>query len=104
MYDNGSEFKLHFKTLCDTYRLKHKQATIKNPQVNLVMERLHVVLVNILCTSQMDGNEVTSDTTDTFITDVAYTVRSTHHTVLGSIPTVAIFVRELLFNIPHVAD
>ena len=29
IFDNGSEFKLHFKTLCDSYGVKPKPTTIK---------------------------------------------------------------------------
>ena len=29
IYHKGSEFKLHFKTLCDTYRVKRKPTTLK---------------------------------------------------------------------------
>ena len=52
----------------------------------------------------MDVTDMTSDTINTFITDSAYTVYSTHHTVLGSTPTAAIFGRDLLFEIPYIAD
>jgi hypothetical protein len=31
IYNNGLEFKLHFKTLCDSYGIKRKASTIKNP-------------------------------------------------------------------------
>ena len=31
IYDNGSEFKLHFETLCNEYRVKRKPTSIKNP-------------------------------------------------------------------------
>ena len=41
IYDNGSEFKLHFETLCNSYGIKHKPTTIKNPQANAICERLH---------------------------------------------------------------
>ncbi len=30
VYDNGSEFKLHFETLCDSYGLKRKPTSIRN--------------------------------------------------------------------------
>ncbi len=30
VYDNGSEFKLHFETLCDSYGIKCKPTMIKN--------------------------------------------------------------------------
>jgi hypothetical protein len=32
IYDNGSEFKLHFQSLCNTYGIKRKPASVKNPQ------------------------------------------------------------------------
>ena len=42
-YDNGSEFKLNFEALCDSYGLKRKPTTIKNPQANAILERIHPV-------------------------------------------------------------
>jgi len=44
IYDNRPEFKLHFETLCDSYGIKRKPTTIKNPQVNAICERVHQVL------------------------------------------------------------
>jgi hypothetical protein len=35
--DNGSEFKLHFRALCDTYVIKHKPTSVKNPQANAIL-------------------------------------------------------------------
>ncbi len=32
IYDNGSEFKLHFETLCNSYDIKRKPTKIKNPK------------------------------------------------------------------------
>ena len=43
IYDNGSEFKLNFETLCDSYRVKRKPTSIKNPQANAILERIHQV-------------------------------------------------------------
>ena len=34
IYDNGSEFKLHFEAQCDSYGIKHKPTSVKNPQAN----------------------------------------------------------------------
>jgi hypothetical protein len=36
IYDNGSEFKLHFQSLCDSFGLKHKPTSVKNPQANAI--------------------------------------------------------------------
>ncbi len=41
IYDNGSEFKLNFEYLCETCGIKRKPTTIKNPEANAILERLH---------------------------------------------------------------
>ena len=38
LYDNGSEFKLHFKALCDSYGIMSKPTSVKNPQENVILE------------------------------------------------------------------
>ena len=53
IYDNGSEFKLHFETLCDSYGIKRKPTTIKNPQANAICECIHQVLGTMMCTSEL---------------------------------------------------
>ncbi len=37
-YNNGSEFKLHFETLCESCGLKCKLTRFKNPQVNITLK------------------------------------------------------------------
>ncbi len=51
VYDNGSEFKLHFKTLCNSYGLKRKPTSVKNPQANAILERVHQTVMGMLCTA-----------------------------------------------------
>ncbi len=70
IYNNGSEFKLHFQSLCNTYGIKHKPTSDKNPQANAILERIHVVLVNMLRTSKFNMAELvkTSDI-DVFLSD-----------------------------------
>ncbi len=38
IYDNGSEFKLHFEYLCESYGIKRKPTRVKNPQVNGILD------------------------------------------------------------------
>jgi hypothetical protein len=44
IYNNGSEFKLNFEYLCETYGIKHKLTMIKNPQANAILGCLNQVL------------------------------------------------------------
>jgi hypothetical protein len=105
IYNNGNEFKLNFEYLCETYGIKHKPTTLKNPQVNAILERLHQVLGQMLCTSKLDMAEtITPDDVDVFLDRAAWAICSTYHTVLKASPGAAIFGRDMLFDIPFIAD
>ncbi len=41
IYNNGSEYKLHFEYLCDSYGITHKPTKVKNPQANGILECVH---------------------------------------------------------------
>ena len=104
-YDNGSEFKLHFKYLMQDYGIKCKPTTIKNPRANAVLERVHGVLGNMMRTYDLDmAVTVNSDVVDNFLVDAAWAIRATHHTVLQATPGAAVFGRDMLFDIPFIAD
>ena len=59
----------------------------------------------MLSTSERDMAEIVteSDTAD-FLTNAAWAIRSTYHTVLKTSPGAAIFGRDMLFDIPFLAD
>ena len=50
------------------------------------------------------ANTVATSDIDVFLTDAAWAIRSTYHTVLKASPGAAIFGRETLFDIPFLAD
>ena len=105
IYDNGSEFKLYFEQLCESYSLKRKPTTVKNPQVNAILERMHAVLSDMIRTSELDMQETcTPEMIDDVITNVGWAIRSTYHTVLGTSPGAAIFGRDMLYDIPFLAN
>jgi hypothetical protein len=105
IYNNGSEFKLHFRALCATYGVKHKPTSIKNPTANAILECIHAVFTNMLRTATLDmAKLVNACDIDVFLSDAAWAIRSTHHTVLKASPGAAIFGRDMLFDIPFIAD
>jgi hypothetical protein len=109
IYDNGSEFKqsefkLDFEALCDSYGIKCKPASVKSPQANAILERVHQVIMTMLCTAEIDmATSVAPSDIATFLTNVAWAICSTY-TVLKASPGAAIFGRDMLFNIPYIAD
>ncbi len=69
------------------------------------MERVHQVLGQMLRTAELDmADSVTSDDVDVFLDNAAWAIRSKYHTVLKASPVAAIFGRDMLFDIPFVAD
>ncbi len=105
MYDNGSKFKLHFWFLYNTYGIKHKPTSVKNPQANAILEHIHAVLGNMLCTSELNmAKTVKPSDIDIFLSDAAWVILSTYHTVLKASPGAAIFGWDMLFDIHFIAD
>ncbi len=91
MYDNGSEFKLNFEYLCESYSIKREPTTVKNPHANAILEHVHQVLAQMLCTAELDMVElVTSIDVDIFLDNAAWAICSTYHTVLKASPGAAI--------------
>jgi hypothetical protein len=78
---------------------------IKNPQANAILERLHQVLGQMLRTSELDmAKTITPDDVDVFLDNAAWAICSTYHPVLKASPDVAIFRRDMLFDIRFIAN
>ena len=58
-----------------------------------------------MCTSELDMADLVHPADiDTFIDNAAWAIRSTYHTVSKASPGAAIFGRDMLFDIPFIAD
>ena len=55
VFDNGSDFKQDFTTLSKDFGIKTVLTTIKNPQTNTPVERVHQVILNMLVTKDFDN-------------------------------------------------
>ena len=78
IYDNGSEFKLHFETLCDSYSVTSKPTSIKNPQANAILERVHQVLMGMIRTSDINmADSVSEKDIDPVLTNASWAICST---------------------------
>ena len=73
IYDNGREFKLHFEALCESYGVKRKPTSVKNPQANAILEWVHQVITTMLWTTELDmADTVATSDIDVFLTDAAW--------------------------------
>ena len=83
---------LNAYVICDSYGIKCKPTTVKNPQANAILECVHQVLGHMLHTAELDmADSVTPDDVDTFFDNAAWAIRSTYHMVLKALPGAAIF-------------
>jgi hypothetical protein len=77
------EFKIHFRALCDTLGIKRKPTSVKNPQVNAILERVHQTIMGMVSTAEINMTETVAprDITD-FLSSASWAIHSTYHTVL----------------------
>ncbi len=82
-----------------------KPTTVENPRANGILECVHQVLGQMLHTAELDmADSVTPDDVNVFLDNVAWAIHSTYHTVLKASPGAAIYGRDMLFDIPFIAD
>ena len=103
--DNGSEFKKDFKHVINEFGIKYRPTTIKNPQANGIVERVHGVINDMLRTNDLDN--YTFDPVDPWgdlLANVAWALRSLTHSTLNATPGQLVFNRDMLFDMKYVAD
>ncbi len=82
-----------------------KLTSVKNPQANARLEHIHAVFTNMLCTADIDmADLVKPSDINVFLSDAAWAICSTYHTVLKASPGAAIIGGDMLFNIPFIVD
>ena len=96
MVASSSYMSMH----CDQFGIECKPTTIKNPQVNSMLKRLHDVLGNMLCTNGLTAKE-DLDTLDMnkFTMIGACSIHSTLHAVFGWSPVAATISQGIVFNL-----
>ena len=106
-YDMGSEFigKDFQKLIKEDYGIKGKPITVRNPQANAIVERVHQVIGNIIRTFELETNYLDEeDPWKGILSATAFAVRSTFHTTLQQSPGQLVFGRDMIFNIKHTAN
>ena len=79
--------------------------TVKNPQVNGVLEHIHLVICNMIRAKKLAELEIPEDDPWTAIlASVAYAMCSTYHTTLLATPAQSVFVRDMIYPVEYVAE
>jgi transposase InsO family protein len=109
IYDQGPEFKSYeFHRFLAKLGIDRRRSSVKNPQSNAIVERMHQTMGNILRTlahvnppkNEDDVNQII----DTALQTVAYTVRAAVHSSMKMSPGALAFNRDMILDIPLKAD
>lgn len=105
VFDNGSEFKRNFVPLLKDFDVKPKVTTIKNPQGNSPVERIHQVIGNMLLTKKLSTRIFDHiDPWGDIISSVAWAIRASYHHTLQATPGQLVFGRDMLLNVEYIAN
>ena len=106
-FDRGSEFigQDFQKMIKEDYGVQAKPITVRNPQANAIVERVHQVIGNIIRTFELEHNYMDDDNPwKGILSATAFAVRSTFHTTLKNTPGQLVFGRDMILNVKHEAN
>jgi hypothetical protein len=109
IYDQGSEFiGWAFQNMLEQYDIQRRPTTVKNPQANAICERMHQAVGNSLRVlrqwtppNHLDDAHLLVDTA---LANAMYATRATFHSGLMTTPGALSFGRDMVMNIPLIAD
>ena len=102
--DNGSEFSHKFIELLLSYGIKPVRTTIKNPQANGVVERVHQVIADCIRTMDLEQRPYDDTSPAAILSAVAWAIRTTYHSAIQTSPGQLVFGRDMIINATYLAN
>jgi hypothetical protein len=105
IFDNGSEFKKNFVPLLEGWSIKPTYTTIKNPQSNSPVERIHQVLWHMFVTKGLHKQILSDiDPFGSILSSVAWAIRASHNSATDSTPAQLVFGQDMMFNLKSLVN
>jgi hypothetical protein len=106
LHNNGTEFvSAEFQELLQSYGIKSKLTTVKNPQANGILERTHQVIGNLLRSSHLITQDLTSVAAQQeLLMPVMWAINTTFHTTLKASPAQLAFNRDMILPTTFAAN
>jgi hypothetical protein len=103
-YDRGTEFMAEFAEMIENdYGIKRKGITVRNPQANAIIERIHQTIGNMIRTFQKDNLDE-QDPWSGILAATMFATRATYHTTLQATPSQLVFGRDAILNVQFEAN
>ena len=104
IHDNGSEFiGAEFQEMLHSYDITPVPTTVKNPQANSVIERVHLTMGN-RCRMEECKFDTWEEQIRTVFSSIMWAIRSTLHSVVAYTPGQLAFNRDMLMRTKVVVD
>ena len=104
IFDNGTEFSTKFTKLLESYSILARPSTVKNPQTNSIVERVHQVIGDAIRSMNLPSRHLDKTSPAAILSAVAWGIRSTFHSVLCASPGQVVFGRNIVINAAYVAN
>ncbi len=105
-YDKGTEFMAEFAKMVENdYGIKRRGASVRNPQANAIIERIHQTIGNIIRTFEVHSMELDEENPwDGLLAATMFATRATFHTTLQATPSQLVFGQDAILNTKFEAD
>ena len=99
--DRGKEFLAEFNTMmANDYRIPCNSISVRNPQANAIVERVHQIIGNIICTFIIQEMDLDNENPcEGSLSSTMCAIRSTVHTTTQHTPSQLVFVMDTILNI-----
>ena len=109
IHDQGGEFLGYpFQQMLTSHGIQSRPTTAKNPQANAICERMHQTIGNSIRAMQVltppSGLDAAHQLVDRALANCLFATRSVVHSGLQSTPGALAFGRDMILDIPMVAD
>lgn len=109
IHDKGTEFTgSEFQQMLQRFHIRPSQITTKNPQGNSICERIHQTMLNQIRSllRQNPPNDINqaNHVIDILLANTVYALRTLLHSSLNASPGALAFQRDMILNIPFIAD
>ena len=86
------------------YNISTKPITVRNPQANAIVERVHQTMGNMIRTFVLQEGAQPQEAIPGIFSAIAFGICSTIHTTTRATPMQLVFGRDSILNVQHLAD
>ena len=104
--DRGKEFLAEFKIMMENdYGISCSPISVRNPQANAIVERVHQTIGNIIRTFKIQEMDLDNENPwEGILSSTMFAIRSTVHTTTQHTPSQLVFGRDAILNINQEAN